>query len=69
MASAEDELREALLGSEPEETRESRQGRLVEPDAGGAPDLEKDVVAEEVDDGEENLSAEEAAVHIVDEAP
>jgi len=66
MASAEDELREELLGSEPEETREHRGRRIVEPDAGGNPDDEKDLVADEAD-GEENLSAEEAAIHIEDE--
>jgi hypothetical protein len=67
MASAEDELREELFGSEPEETIEHRGRRVVEPDAGAAPDDEKDLVAD-LAEGEENLSAEEQAIH-VEEAP
>ena len=67
MASAEDELREELFGSEPEETIEHKGQRVVEPDAGGGPDDEQDLVAD-VADGEENLSAEEQAIH-VEEAP
>ena len=67
MASAEDELREELFGSEPDETIERRGQRVVEPDAGANPDDEKDMVAE-VAEGEENLSAEEQALHI-EEAP
>jgi len=63
MASAEDELREELFGSEPEETIERRGGRVIEPDEGGNPEDEKDMVAEMAED-EENLSAEEQAVHI-----
>jgi len=68
MASAEDELREELFGSEPDETVEKRgRQRVVEPDAGGEPDDEKDMVADLVDD-EDNLSAEEQALHI-EESP
>jgi len=67
MASAEDELREELEAGEPEETREHRGKRIVEPDQGSLPDLDKDMVAD-LAEGEEDLSAEEAAVHI-DEAP
>jgi len=67
MASSEDELREELFGSEPDETIERKGGRVVEPDAGGAPDDEKDLVGG-VAEGEENLSAEEQAIHI-EEAP
>ena len=68
MASAEDELREELEGSEPDELKEPRAERIVEPDEGVNEDDEKDLVAEVVDDGDDELSAEEAAVHI-DEAP
>ncbi|MBV9412980.1 MAG: hypothetical protein JO148_15415 [Acidimicrobiia bacterium] len=68
MASAEDELREELESSEPDELKEPHAGRIVEPDEGVAEDDEKDLVGELVDDGEEDISAEEAAVHI-DENP
>jgi len=68
MASAEDELREELEASEPDELKEPRSQRLVEPDEGVNIDDEEDLVAELVDDGDDELSAEEAAVHI-DEAP
>ena len=68
MASAEDELREELEGSEPDELKEPRAERIVEPDEGITEDDEKDLVGELVDDGENDISAEEAAVHI-EEAP
>jgi len=68
MASAEDELREELEASEPDELKEPHAGRIVEPDEGITTDDEKDLVAELVDDGDDELSAEEAAVH-VEEAP
>jgi hypothetical protein len=68
MASAEDELREELEGSEPDELKEPRAERIVEPDEGVNPDDEADLVAELVDDGDDELSAEEAAIHI-DESP
>jgi len=68
MASAEDELREELEASEPDELKEPRSQRLVEPDEGVNIDDEEDLVAELVDDADDELSAEEAAVHI-DEAP
>jgi hypothetical protein len=68
MASAEDELREELEGSEPDELKEPRAERIVEPDEGISEDDEKDLVGELVDDGDDELSAEEAAVH-VEEAP
>jgi hypothetical protein len=41
-------------------------GRLVEPDLGSLPDEEAELIATETDDGL-GLSAEEAALHIVDE--
>jgi uncharacterized protein DUF5709 len=66
MASAEDELREALTGSEPDETREPHGGRIVEPDEGVSEDDEKDMIADLVEDDDDLLSAEEAAVHIED---
>jgi len=68
MASAEDELREELEASEPDELKEPRAERVVEPDEGVNVDDEADMVADLVDDGDDELSAEEAAVHI-EEAP
>jgi len=68
MASAEDEIREELEASEPDELREPRAERIVEPDQGISEDDEKDLVGELVDDGDDDISAEEAAVHI-DDAP
>ena len=68
MASAEDELREELEASEPDELKEPRAERVVEPDEGVNLDDEPDMVADLVDDGDDELSAEEAAVHI-EEAP
>jgi len=68
MASAEDELREELESGEPEELKEPRAERIVESDEGVNSDDEKDLVADLVDDGDDAVSAEEAAVH-VEEAP
>jgi hypothetical protein len=68
MASEEDELRDLLEGSEPDELKEPHAERVVEPDEGVNVDDEKDLVAELVDDGDDEMSAEEAAVHI-EEAP
>ena len=68
MASEEDELRDLLEGSEPDELKEPHAERVVEPDEGVNIDDEKDLVAELVDDGDDEMSAEEAAVHI-EEAP
>ena len=68
MASAEDELREELEAGEPDELKEPRAERVVEPDEGVNVDDEADMVADLVDDGDDELSAEEAAVHI-EEAP
>ena len=67
MASAEDELREELEGSEPDELKEPHAERIVEPDGGVTEDDEKDLVGELVDDGDDDISAEEAAVHIDEE--
>ena len=67
MASAEDELREELEAGEPDELKEPHAERLVDPDEGVNADDEPDLVAELVDDGDDDISAEEAAVHI-DEA-
>jgi Family of unknown function (DUF5709) len=64
MASAEDELREGLEAGDPDELKEPRAGRIIEPDEGISVDDEKDLVGELVDDGDDELSAEEAAVHI-----
>jgi len=41
-------------------------GHLMDPDEGGGPDLEKDLVAEEQDDPS-SLSPEEAAMHVEEE--
>ena len=68
MASAEDELREELESGEPEELKEPRAERIVEADEGVNSDDEKDLVGDLVDDGDDSVSAEEAAVH-VEEAP
>jgi Family of unknown function (DUF5709) len=69
MASEEDELRELLEAGEPDELKEPRAERLVEPDEGVNEDDEEDLVAELVDDGDDEVSAEEAAVHFDEEAP
>jgi hypothetical protein len=44
-----------------------RSGRLVAPDEGTAPDEEKDLVAEDIGIDGAAASAEEAAVHVVDD--
>ncbi|HEV3352637.1 MAG TPA: DUF5709 domain-containing protein [Acidimicrobiales bacterium] len=64
MASAEDELREELEAGEPDELKEPHAERIVEPDEGVNEDDEADLVAELIDDGDDEPSAEEAAVHI-----
>jgi hypothetical protein len=46
---------------------EPRAGRLVAPDEGAHADLEKDEIAEDVGPAGYASSAEEAAMHIVDE--
>jgi hypothetical protein len=55
----------------PDDTTElvgdERAGRLVEPDEGVREDVEKDVVAEDVGIDGAGASAEEAAVHVLDE--
>jgi hypothetical protein len=48
------------------EVGDARAGRLVEPDAGGAGDTEKDLVASDVGIDGGAAGAEEAAVHVVD---
>jgi hypothetical protein len=68
MASAEDELREELEAGEPDELKEPHAERIVESDEGINEDDEADLVADLVDDGDDEVSAEEAAVHI-EEAP
>ncbi len=49
------------------EVGDARSGRLVAEDEGVGPDLEKDLVAEDVGIDGAGASAEEAAVHVVDE--
>ena len=51
------------------EVGDARAGRLVDPDQGGGDDTEKDMVGEDVGIDGEGASAEEAAVHIVNEEP
>lgn len=46
-----------------------RAGRLVDPDAGFGEDTEKDLVGEDVGIDGAGASAEEAAVHVVDDLP
>ena len=50
------------------EVGDRRAGRLVDPDEGLGPDDEKDLVGEDVGIDGAAASAEEAAVHIVDES-
>ena len=49
------------------EVGDERSGRLVAPDEGAGPDEEKDMVAEDVGIDGAAASAEEAAVHVVDD--
>ncbi len=51
------------------EEQDPRAGRLVEPDEGLESDREKDMIAYDAGISGAGASAEEAAVHIVDEAP
>jgi Family of unknown function (DUF5709) len=46
---------------------DERAGRLVSPDEGAHPDFEKDEIAHDAGRAGEASSAEEAAVHVVDE--
>ena len=50
-----------------DEVGDQRAGRLVAPDAGTAEDVEADLVAEDIGIDGAAASAEEAAVHVVDE--
>ena len=56
----EEDLDDGVVGS-------TRAGRLVDPDQGGGPDQEKDLVGEDVGIDGAGASAEEAAVHIVED--
>ena len=49
------------------EVGEQRSGRLVAPDGGIGPDEEKDMVADDIGIDGAGASAEEAAVHVVDD--
>lgn len=60
IAAEEDWLGDREVGGE-------RAGRLVAPDEGGSEDAEKDLVGEDVGVDGAAASAEEAAVHVVDE--
>ncbi|GAA4077108.1 DUF5709 domain-containing protein [Nocardioides kongjuensis] len=56
------------MATDPEaEVGDERAGRLVEPDQGLGDDVEKDLVAEDVGIDGAAASAEEAAVHVIDE--
>lgn len=48
---------------------DARAGRLVDPDLGGGEDTEKNLIGEDVGIDGAAASAEEAAVHIVEEQP
>lgn len=50
-----------------DEVGDLRAGRLVAPDEGAHEDAEKDIIAEDVGIDGAAASAEEAAVHLVDE--
>jgi len=58
---------EVAGGPEISQVGDQRAGRLVAPDAGTAEDVEADLVAEDVGIDGAAASAEEAAVHVVDE--
>jgi len=68
-------LDELLAEEEPDLTDEDgafdeaqpRTGRLIQPDEGEGPDLDKDEIAEDVGPAGYASSAEEAAMHLVDE--
>lgn len=70
-----DPYEEAARGPDPDEeplledgqVGTERAGRLVEPDRGLAEDTEKDLVADDVGIDGAAASAEEAAMHVVDE--
>jgi len=49
------------------EVGDARAGRLVDPDEGGLEDREKDLIAHDVGIDAGAASAEEAAVHVIDE--
>src|SRR4051794_18002476 len=51
------------------EVGDARAGRLVDPDQGGGADLESDLVGDDVGIDGAAASAEEAAVHIVEDFP
>ena len=49
------------------EVGDARAGRLVDPDEGLGPDIEKDLVGDDVGIDGAAASAEEAAMHVIDE--
>nr|WP_232523649.1 DUF5709 domain-containing protein [Nocardioides sp. MAH-18] len=51
------------------EVGDARAGRLVDPDQGGAEDEEKDLVGDDVGIDGAGASAEEAAMHVVEDFP
>ncbi len=63
LAEEEPDVGEEVATGEPEPLA----GRLVEPDEGAHEDFEKDAVARDVGLDAGGLSAEEAAIHVVDE--
>jgi len=66
-AAAVDEARRSGLDAPDPEVGDARAGRLVEPDEGVRTDTEEDVVADDVGVDGAGASAEEAAVHVVDD--
>lgn len=51
------------------EVGDARAGRLVDPDQGGGEDTEKDLVGDDVGIDGAGASAEEAAMHVVEDYP
>ena len=64
---ADDEWSDEDDPSDDDHTTSPRAGRLVEPDEGAHPDEEKDVVAFDVGIDGGGASAEEAAVHVIED--
>lgn len=64
---ADDEWSDEDDPSDDDHTTSPRAGRLVEPDEGAHPDDEKDVVAFDVGIDGGGASAEEAAVHVIED--
>jgi len=65
-----DETTDAAVEEDPSvEVGDARAGRLVDPDEGLGPDIEKDLVGDDVGIDGAAASAEEAAMHVLDDPP